>query len=535
MSLYNITTELREKSFYYSLLLFVLVLPFSEALTSITTAILLVQAIIFHPPSEFKQSLKRNKSVFFILAIFGVYVLGMVHTKDLSLALYELKKVAFWIVIPLAFVLSPRLSEKRFYKVIEVFSFAVAIVSFIAAIRFIFKSTFNITDFREISLISHIRYSFQVVLAIFCCFFLIIRAVNNKYRLGFRVAFITAAVWLVAFLFMLKSITGILAFLGTLVFLMLYYLFSVKRKMNYFLIALLAILVASPILYTKSIWDDFYNIEKLNPEKVDKYTASGNRYTFNFNSDEKENANWVQSYICVEEMRAEWNKRSEHDLDERDDNGFSYRSTLIRYLTSKGLRKDSAGVSQLTDADITNVEQGIANYIYAEKRFSLYPRIYETIWEYDRYKATGNPNGQSLSQRIEYVKASVVIIQTNFWFGIGTGNWKTKYATAYEKLGSKLKEENQRSSHNQYLNYIVKFGVIGFLVIMSMLLIPVFKEDHGKNLLLWLLLVFIGIANLGDANLETHMGLSFFTFFYSLFLWHSPEQIKNFTFQQKQQ
>jgi len=271
-------------------------------------------------------------------------------------------------------------------------------------------------------------------LAIFCCIFLIIRAVNNNYRLGFRIAFITAAAWLVACLFMLKSITGILASFGTVCFFVLYYLFSVKRKMNYLLIALLAILVASPILYTKSIWDDFYNIEKLNPEKVEKHTASGNRYTFNFNSDEKENGHWVQSYICVEEMRAEWNKRSKHDLDDRDVNGFSYRSTLIRYLTSKGLRKDSAGMSQLTEADITNVEQGIANYIYAEKRFSLYPRIYETIWEYDRYKQTGNPNGQSLSQRIEFVKASMEIIKTNFWFGIGTGSWKNEYAQAYETL-----------------------------------------------------------------------------------------------------
>ncbi|QIA08900.1 O-antigen ligase family protein [Draconibacterium halophilum] len=535
MSLYTITTELREKNFYYSLLLFVLVLPFSEALTSIATAILLLQAIIFHPPTEFNRSFKKNKSVFFLLAIFGVYLLGIVHTKDLSLALYELKKVAFWLVVPLALVLSPQLSEKRFYRVIEVFCLAVTIVSFIAAVRFVFKSAFNITDFREISLISHIRYSFQVVLAIFCCIFLIIRAVNNKYRFGFRVAIITATVWLVVVLFMLKSITGILAFLGTLVFLMLYYLFSVKRKMNYFLIVLLAIMVASPILYTKSIWDNFYNIEKLNPEKVDKLTASENPYTFNFSSQEKENGNWVQSYICIKELHEQWNKRSEHDLDERDDNGFSYRSTLIRYLTSKGLRKDSVGVSQLSDDDIKNIEQGIANYIYAEKRFSLYPRIYETIWEYDRYKETGNPNGQSLSQRIEFVKASVEIIKTNFWFGIGTGNWKNEYAEAYETLGSKLKKENQRSSHNQYLNYMVKFGMVGFLVIMSMLLIPVFKEGHGKNLLFWLLLVFIGIANLGDANLETHMGLSFFTFFYSLFLWHSPNRIKNFTFQEKQQ
>ncbi|KJF43185.1 O-antigen ligase family protein [Draconibacterium sediminis] len=533
MSLKNNTAELREKSFYYSLLLFVIVLPFSEALVSIAAAFLFLQSLLFQPVSDLKKSLIRHKSIFYILAIFGVYLLGMLHTRDFALSLYELKKVAFWVVIPLGIVLSPRLSEKRFYKVITVFCIAVTVVAVIAAIRFIFKSAFNISDFRDISLISHIRYSYQVALAIFCCIFLVIRSSKESGGFKYRSAIITMAVWLVLFLFLLKSIIGIIAFWGTVCFLGLYYLYTVKRKFNYLLVVILAILVALPIIYTKSVWNDFYNVEKLDPQTVDKYTASGNPYTFNFDSQEKENGHWVQSYICADELRTEWNKRSECKYDSLNIHGFSNRSTLVRYLTSRGLRKDSAGVSQLTEADIKNIEQGIANYIYAEKRFSLYPRIYETIWEYDRYKATGNPNDQSLSQRIEFVKASLEIIKTNIWFGIGTGNWKAEYAKAYDELNSQLKQENQRSSHNQYLNYIVKFGLIGFAVIMSMILIPVFKENQEKNLLLWLLFVFIGIANWGDANLETHMGLSFFCLFYSLFLWHSPEQIKNFTFQEK--
>ncbi|MDX8338835.1 O-antigen ligase family protein [Draconibacterium sp. IB214405] len=527
MSLKNITAELREKSFYYSLLLFVIVLPFSEAFVSIATVILLVQALLLNPLTALKESLRNNRSVFYILAIFGIYLLGMVHTKDVALSIYELKKVAFWLVIPLALVLSPKLSEKRFYSVLTAFCVAVTVVSFIAAIRFIFKATFNITDFRDISLISHIRYSYQIALTIFCCVFLILQRVKRN---RFRLLIGTMAVWLVVFLFILKSMTGIIAFLGTVGFFGLYYLFSEKRKINYLLAVLLAILVVLPITYTKSIWDDFYAIEKLDPQHVDKYTESGNPYTFNFNSQEKENGHWVQSYICTEELRTEWNKLSECKFDSLNQHGFTYRSTLIRYLTSRGLRKDSVGVSKLTDADIKNVEQGIANYIYAEKRFSLYPRIYETIWEYDRYKASGNPNGQSLSQRIEFVKASLVLIKENFWLGIGTGNWKTEYAEAYKKIDSKLKEENQRSSHNQYLNYMVKFGIVGFVFIMCFLLIPVLKEGHRKNLLFWLLLVFMGIANFGDANFETHMGLSFFCFFYCLFLWHTPDEIKNFNF-----
>ncbi|WP_321372209.1 O-antigen ligase family protein [uncultured Draconibacterium sp.] len=535
MSLNNITTELREKSFFYSLLLFVIVLPSSVAFISIASAILFLQAIVLFPWSNVKQLFKSNKTLFYIPAIFGVYLLGMLYTSNLSLAFYELKKVAFWIVIPMGLVLSPKLSERRFYNVLTAFCLAVTIVSFIAITRFVFKSSFNITDFRDISLVSHIRYSFQVILAIFSYCFLLSIAIKNKKNVVYKTAIILLIIWLVGFLFILKSITGVIAFLGAVGFFAMYYLFSSKRKMSYLLFWVLMVLVISPVIYTKSVWDKFYNIEKLNPDQVEKYTASGNKYTFNFNSSEKENGNWVYSYVCMTELRTEWNKRSEHDFDTRDNNGYYYKSTLIRYLTSKGLKKDSVGVSKLTERDIQAIEQGIANHIYLDNRFSLYPRIYETIWEYDRYKETGNPNGQSLSQRIEFVRASIEIIKANFWIGIGTGNWKTAYANAYEKLGSQLKEENQRSSHNQYLNYMVKFGIIGFIVIICMILIPVFKEGHQKNLLFWLFLVFMGIANLGDANFETHVGLSFFCLFYGLFLWHSPESIKKFTFQQKQQ
>jgi len=41
-----------------------------------------------------------------------------------------------------------------------------------------------------------------------------------------------------------------------------------------------------------------------------------------------------------------------------------------------------------------------------------------------------------------------------------------------------------------------------------------------------LFLVAYAFASLGDANLETHMGLSFFIFFYSLFLWNSTSEMK---------
>ena len=82
------------------------------------------------------------------------------------------------------------------------------------------------------------------------------------------------------------------------------------------------------------------------------------------------------------------------------------------YLASKGLRKDSVGIAQLTDDDINNIEKGYSNYLvpgmdpYRE-------RIYRFLWEWSVYVENNDPSGHSLTQRFEYWKASAGIIRQN--------------------------------------------------------------------------------------------------------------------------
>jgi len=521
--------HLREQVFFIFLLIYVAFLPFSEAIVSISAGLLLFQALVL---TSWKHPSVKNEnwgSLLMILSIFLVYVLGIIRTEDFAFALYELRKVTFWIVLPLAFFLSPRLSAKQFQQILLLFCLSVFTASVVAFVRLVFKENFHIDGFREITMISHIRYSFQLVLSLIIIgYFLFQQKDFSSFKFS-KGILVFSLIWLTGFLFILKSITGIIAFLGTFaVFLLILILKLKKPKVKVSILSILILLIVVPGFYVAHVWNKFYDIEKPDPQKVDKYTASGNPYYFDFSSTDKENGHWVNLYINENELRKEWNKRSEAKYDSLDKNGYSYRSSLIRYLTSKGLRKDSAGISQLTEADIEAIEKGIANYIYANREFALYPRVYETIWELDRYINSGNPNNQSFSQRIEFVRASFLLIKKNFWLGIGTGNWKIKYAEAYNEMNSKLSPENQGPSHNQFLNYMVKFGIVGFIFIFSMLLIPVFREGHRKNLIFWLFLISISIANFGDANFETHMGLSFFCFFYCLFLWHSPKKIKFF-------
>jgi hypothetical protein len=332
--------------------------------------------------------------------------------------------------------------------------------------------------------------------------------------------------WFTYFLFINQSLLGIIVFAGTLGLSLLYYIFrstSFRLKLA-FSIGLLVIIFV-PVLYVYGILRDYYDFKPVSPETVDWKTPSGNNYEHNFQSVTRENGYLVFVYICHDELRKEWNKRSQVSYDDPVTD-YPLNVVLIRYLTSLGYRKDSTGVSRLTDEDISMIEQGLTNYKFKNRFFSIYPRVYETVWEIDQYLKTGDPNNKSLSQRIEYMKASVTLFRQYPVFGIGTGNAKMKYEEIYNSLNAKLRTLNTGSSHNQYLNYLVKFGLTGFFLIHIFIFLPVFKEGHQRNFILILFLVSISIANLGDANLESHMGLSFFTFFYSLLIWNSTPQMK---------
>lgn len=510
----------RENVFFISLIFTAAIFPFSEALVSIASGLLLLQALVLQSwlhPSSVKKSLG---SLLLLFSIFGVYLFGVVFTHDFSFALYELKKVIFWIVLPLALYLSPQLSDQRIYLVLKVFILAVFISSLVFTFKLLLNNYLQLETVRSIGFISHIRFSFQIVLSLIILAWFFFR--KELFRFGVsRFVIVGLFFWFVYFLFLLQSLLGVIAFLGTMGVSLLYYLRSIKNyKLKLFLGAILLVVISVPVWFVADVIRDFYDYKLIDQSELDYKTFSGNVYDFDFENKARENGNLVYIYICHDELRQEWNKRSGVKYDDTL-NGYPLNITLIRYLSSLGLRKDSASISLLSDSDIELIEKGVTNYKFKNRFFSIYPRVYETIWEIDNYRTSGDPNNKSLAQRIEFVRASLILIREKPLFGIGTGNWELKYNEVYDIMNSKLDKDKRAPAHNQYLNYTVKFGVIGFLWIFIAILLPVFREGHKRNFIFVLFLVSMGIANFGDSNLETHMGLSFFTFFFCLFLWHS--------------
>ncbi len=55
----------------------------------------------------------------------------------------------------------------------------------------------------------------------------------------------------------------------------------------------------------------------------------------------------IDLYVCEPELKKEWNKISTISYESVDRRGQQVSLTIRRYLTSKGLRKDSAALARL--------------------------------------------------------------------------------------------------------------------------------------------------------------------------------------------
>lgn len=503
--------------FFVALICFVAVLPFSQALVSILSGALLFAALVEDNWENKLKRVRERRILFLLPAIFIIYLLSSIITWKASDSFYDLKKNLFFLVVPLAFIFGKNITDLQKRMLFYLFALAVFISTVVALLNWWLISDVQSFEVHRISLISHIRFSFQLILVFW---FLILLVFYNRQNLkhSLKLMLTVLAIYFFSFLIFQQSLTGLIAFGASLFFYLIYSFFKFQTKYKTLFIVIISILLVAPVFYVFSVIHSFYKIEKVDKVLIDKTTARGNPYEHNFNDPMVENGKYVNLYICHNEMRTEWNKISEIKYDSICSNGFPLYTTLIRYLTSKGLRKDADGVLALNRQDVENVENGIANVIFQSKKYTLFPRIYQTVWEYYVYSKTGNANHQSFSQRIEFSKAAINIIKNNFWLGVGTGNWKEEFRKTYIETNSKLDENLYASSHNQYLNYMVKFGIVGFILIMGFLILPVIKTRRYRDSLFLIFLVYLSFANFSDSNFESHMGSSFFVVFYCIFL-----------------
>ncbi len=466
----------------------------------------------------FKSKLSRfwhNKAAVLLVAFYLMHVVGLLWTSDFDYAMKDLRVKLPILVMPLVLSGMEPLDRKRFDFVMLVYVLSVFVATLFSSVSY-WRHDYD--DVREIShFISHIRFCLNIV---FCI------AVIGYYLATYKSSWWTKCVqallmlWFVYQIYIFESLSGYVILAAVVIVSAVYAFLRWKQGRGWRIAVGATALVMIGVAFF-AVWHQVKPMLKVEPvdfATLEQKTALGNDYWHDTIHNPVEDGKYVGLYYCRKELQESWSQRSALPLD------VTLEATLARYLTSKGLHKDAQGVMALTDDDIRNIEQGIANY-NNWKHPGLRARLSSTLFEYNLYRRYNNPNGGSLSQRIEYTRASFHLIGQHPWFGVGTGDVPQAFSQAYDELHSPLKEEFRFRAHNQYLAIAVAFGLVGLAFFLFVLLYPWCASRRNHTYLYMVFLTIMLLSMFPEDTLETQAGATLFAFFMALLYGHHARPI----------
>ena len=466
----------------------------------------------------------QNKAAVLLVAFYLMHVVGLLWTTDFEYALKDLRVKLPILVMPFVLSSMEPLDRKRFNLVMLVYVLSVFVATLFSSVSY-WRHDYE--DIREIShFISHIRFCLNIVFCIaiigYYIFKMRISRGNGVPAFGVKVAvnqFLMwfLLLWFVNQIYIFESLSGYVILAAVIIVSLVYAFLQWKKgRVWHIAVAVVALLViAAAFFVVQHEVKPLLKVEPVDFATLEQKTAQGNDYWHDTIHNPIEDGKYVGLYYCRKELQEAWPQRSALPLND------TVEATLARYLTSKDLRKDTQGVMTLTDEDIRNVEQGVANY-NNWRHPGLRARLSATLFEYNLYRRYDNPNGGSLAQRIEYTRASFHIIGQHPWLGVGTGDVPQAFAQAYDEIHSPLKEEFRFRSHNQYLAIAVAFGLLGLAFFLFVLLYPWCSSRKHRTYLYMAFLTIMLLSMFPEDTLETQAGATLFAFFMSLLLFAQP-------------
>ena len=489
-------------------------LGWSNLLMSLGQFIILGNWIIEFGFKKKLELLKSTKILWLLLSFYILHLSGLLWSEDFSYASKDLRIKLPLFILPLIIGTTSKLKSSELVLLVRIYIVTLILLSLTSLGKYLSLWGEPILDKRQLSIyISHIRYGLNFSIGIV---FLIFLKPFKKTAVDYSISF-----WFFTCLIIFQLYSGLIFLL--IIAVLYFFIHVIKQvKLTYLKKIILISIVGSIALICFqffSIYKDFNTIPFIEFDQnnvQNSFSPNGEPYWSDLNDVRAENGIYVRRFIAWKEIEKAWNKRSSMEFWSSDLKGQTLDQTLNRYLSSKGLKKDSTTISQLTNREIKAIEKGIANTYYLNHN-SLQNRIHKTFFELSEYQKTGIANGFSLALRIEYWNTSLFIIKNHFFIGVGTGDIKNAFKNKYEELNSQLDKIYRNRAHNQYLTIMVTFGILGLVIFMAYLLIPIFYESPYKIIYLLIYSILI-LSFFTEDTLETQAGVTLFAFFNSLFL-----------------
>lgn len=120
--------------------------------------------------------------------------------------------------------------------------------------------------------------------------------------------------------------------------------------------------------------------------------------------------------------------------------------------------------------------------------------------------------------RVQIWSTVPMVLKGHWLLGVGPGDSKKELAAAYEYRQLAHLDE-KLNAHNQYLQTIVNIGLVGLVLLISMLAcsVVVCFNKIARCAVPLVFVVIVGLHFMFDTMLEFIQGIMFFAFFYGLF------------------
>ena len=465
------------------------------------------------------KKIKDQKYLPFIFSgLFLIELLWLPISKDTTIGLNVLRIKLPLLLLPLIIGSCTSFSKREWRIIITTFFIGILVSTvwvYLVSLE-VLPTKKDSGTIRDASIfMSHIRYS---VLLSFSTVFILGIAFKNLINKILAIAFF---LWLLFLIFKLATITAILGLSFALLFLFIALIFSSRNKHKKVYLAGIASLFFLIGLYVTTIVNDFYHV-KSKERSFQTYSIGGEKYQFDLKDNTTENGFYLWENIAQKELDRAWNRKSKISFNSKDKKNQPVKATLYRFLTSKGLNKDSLGLSKLTKNEIQKIENGETSSVEYN---NFERRIRSLLFQRESRKKSSDSNNQSINQRVVFWKAGIDIFLSKPVIGHGPGGAKTQFKKYYKNRNTNLKKSNQLLAHNQFITQAINLGGLGAIIWLFIILYSFLKVENEMSLFFVPYLILMFFAFMSDDMLEVQAGATIFSFFGTLLLFYNSKSL----------
>lgn len=114
----------------------------------------------------------------------------------------------------------------------------------------------------------------------------------------------------------------------------------------------------------------------------------------------------------------------------------------------------------------------------------------------------------------------------NVFIGVGTGDARDFINRVYKDRNMDAAGYTNFNMHNQYFDYILKFGLIGLLYFLTILFLSFKKAIKEQNGLYFSFLLIFCIFSITESNLEVQRGIVFFVLINTIFYFFPSQTVE---------